>query len=108
MFRDAAIEQQKVRMDEVIQLAILTKQKREELLRFANHRGFENVVKLRVEPPVGHGEINLPQFEPLADKVLDKRFRFAGGQHSFHLTSKYSWLVQRTIVCKYSEWFVRQ
>ena len=94
MFGDAAVEHQKVGMDEVAQLRIVAEQFGEERVRFADHGRFEDVVEFRVELPVGLGEVDLPQLEPLADEVLDERPRPWGGQHPLDLAVQDRGLVQ--------------
>ena len=72
VFGDASVEHQEVGMNDVAQLRIVAEHLREERLRFADHRRFQDIVEFRVELSVGQGEIDLPQIEPLADKVLDE------------------------------------
>ena len=81
-------------MNEVAELRIVAEHLREERVRFADHGRFQDIVEFRVELPVGQGEIDLPELEPLADEILDEHLGPGRRQHPFHLIVEDSGLAQ--------------
>jgi len=79
--RQWTVQEGEVRVQQVAHAKVLLDESGEAKLRLLSQRLAENLVKLGIELLIGRGGVDLPQPEPLAEKILHEPHRLFVIQH---------------------------